>query len=84
MTVTIDDLLGLVGLQLGARRVRPDDRLIEDLGAESADVVNILALVEERYGVFVDDQRLPGIRTVGDLHDEILRMLAADGTGGMA
>jgi acyl carrier protein len=81
--VTIEDVVGLVGLQLGLRYADPDDRLIEDLGAESADVVNILAVVEERYGVSIDEQRLAHIRTLRDLHDEVLRASPPDAPGGV-
>jgi acyl carrier protein len=65
---TLDDLLRLVGLQLGARVVRPADRLVEDLAAESADLVNLLAALEETYGLALDETHLAGVHTVADLH----------------
>ena len=57
----------IVGLQLGREEVLPEHRLFEDLGAESGDFVAIVAIVEERYGIFIEEEELPAIRTVADL-----------------
>ncbi len=65
---TLEQIRRMVELQLGRRDVGPDDRIVEDLGAESADIVNIIATVEERFGIIIDETELPGIRTVSDLH----------------
>ena len=45
-----------VALQLGARTVQPGDRLIEELGAESADVLNLVATLEDRYQIEIDEE----------------------------
>ncbi len=63
----IEELTQIVEVILGTTGVRPGDRLAEDLEAESMDVVNIVADVEERYGIEIDDDQLSGVRTVGDL-----------------
>ena len=39
--MTLNDIQQLVGLQLGRMTVRPEDRLYDDLGAESMDLVNL-------------------------------------------
>ena len=67
----LDDVVKTVALVLGARNVQPDDRIVEDLGAESADVVNIIATVEEKYKIFVDEAALADVRTVKDLYDAV-------------
>ena len=69
----VTELCDLVARQLGRREVGLDDRLIEDLGAESVDLVNIVAVLEETYQVTVEEERLPLLRTVRDLADEITR-----------
>ncbi|MGD8816726.1 MAG: phosphopantetheine-binding protein [Acidobacteriota bacterium] len=66
--VRLDDVVGIVAVQLGRREISPDDRIIEDLGAESLDVVNIVAAVEDRYRIRIEEQELPDLRTVRDLH----------------
>lgn len=70
----VAQLRDLVARQLGRHEVGLDDRLIEDLGAESMDLVNIVAVVEETCRVSVDEERLPLLRTVRDLADEVTRL----------
>ena len=68
MTPTIEEIQKLVALQLGKRRVAAGDRLVEDLGAESIDLVSLVATLEDRYGVTVADEELAALRTVADVH----------------
>ena len=42
-------------------------RFIEDLSANSLDVVELLALIEGEYQITIGDGDLAGIKTVGDL-----------------
>jgi acyl carrier protein len=74
MTGNADQVRDLVAAQLGLDRVEPGDRLVEDLGAESIDIVSIVATLEETYQVSVEEERLPRLRTVQDLADEIARL----------
>ncbi len=68
MTLPIEDITTLVRLQLGLKEIAPNNRLIEELGAESADVVNIIAAIEEKYNIFIGEEELINIHTVADLH----------------
>lgn len=65
--VTIEEVSRLVGLQLGKRGVKADDRFLEDLGAESMDVVNLAAAVEDKYRIRIEESEIAGIRTPSDL-----------------
>jgi len=67
--VRLDDVRRMVAVQLGAGDVGPDDRLMEELGAESADVANLVAALEDRYGVVIDEEEIPELRTVRDLYE---------------
>ncbi|MEW5939941.1 MAG: phosphopantetheine-binding protein [Chloroflexota bacterium] len=67
-TVPFDEIRQIVKLKLGARQVDASSRLIEDLRAESMDIVRLAATVEERYGVTIKESELARIKTVGDLH----------------
>lgn len=71
MTVDLEDITKLVRLQLGKRNVQAGDRLVEDLGAESADVANIVATVEEKYGISIKEAEIARIFTPADLFDLI-------------
>lgn len=44
-----------------------ESSLIEDLGADSLDVVELCLAFEDEFGVHIDDEDLPGIRTIGDV-----------------
>jgi acyl carrier protein len=73
MAVTIDDVLSLVAVQLGRKRVAAEDRLVEDLGAESLDLVNIVAALEDLYGIDIPEEEIADLRTVADLHARVAR-----------
>jgi acyl carrier protein len=67
----MDEIITLVSLQLGIRSVNAGDRIVEDLGAESADVANIIAAVEDRFHITIDEAEIADIRTVADLYELI-------------
>jgi acyl carrier protein len=77
MTVTLEEIRNLVGRQLGTSRVAREALIVEDLGAESVDLMNIVAALEDRYGIAIDEGELPDLRTVGDLFERVRA-----GTGG--
>jgi acyl carrier protein len=57
------------GLRLEPDTVVPEARLVEDLGLDSFDLVELLTLVEE-LGVHFPDDVAVGVETVGDLYRE--------------
>ncbi len=67
--ISIEEIKKLVALQLGVRVVAEQDRLVEDLGAESADVANIVAAVEEKYHIVVKESEIAKILTPVDLFE---------------
>jgi acyl carrier protein len=67
--ISMEDIQRLVALQLGIRLVAEDARLVEDLGAESADVANIVAAVEEKYHIVVKESEIAKILTSVDLFE---------------
>lgn len=69
MSLSIDEIKNLVRIQLGVKQVKAEDRIIEDLGAESADIVNIIAALEDKYQIRIDEEEIGDIRTVADLVD---------------
>ncbi|MEI3424711.1 MAG: acyl carrier protein [Christensenellales bacterium] len=44
-----------------------ESRLIEDLKADSLDVVELIMDLEQQYGIEIPDDDLPNIHTVGDI-----------------
>ncbi len=68
----IEDVIKVVRLQLGLRDVSPEHRLMEDLGAESADVVNIVATAEEKFNISFDEAEIARVKTVRQLFELVL------------
>lgn len=67
--VVMDEIKKLVSLQLGVREVAEDSLLVEDLSAESADVANIIAALEDKYKITVKESEIAKIRTPADLFE---------------
>ena len=63
-----EEIQALVRRQLGLREVRLDDDFAADLGAVSADVINIVAALEDLYEIVIGEEELPDIRNVEQLH----------------
>ena len=48
-------------------RVSLDSIITEELGVDSLDIVEILARIEEHFGVYIPDADVIEMRTVGDV-----------------
>lgn len=73
MLITVEDVCRAVGLVLGHRAPKAGDRLEEDLGAESIDVLNIVVALEQQYDISIPEAALAGVSTVRDLHVVVLK-----------
>ncbi|HEV8629107.1 MAG TPA: acyl carrier protein [Thermoanaerobaculia bacterium] len=60
---------------------RPTDRLVEDLGAESVDVISLLFEFEERLGRRIPDAEVAQLTTVDDIVERVLAAPAAGAAG---
>ena len=65
----MEEIIKIVSLQLGTREVHEGSMLVEDLSAESADVANIVAVLEERYQVVFKESEIAKIRMPNDLYE---------------
>ncbi len=65
--VSEDQIIKMVELQLGKGDVKNNDRLVEDLGAESADIANLVAAIEEKHNIVVKESEIARIFTSADL-----------------
>lgn len=70
---TLEEITKLVGLQFGERNVAPTARLVEDLGAESADVANLVAAAESKYGIIIKESEIARIFTAQDLFELVVK-----------
>ncbi len=60
-------------LNLKADKIKLESKIVEDLGADSLDVVELLMTMEDSFGVSVSDEEAVNLKTVGD----IVKMLEA-------
>ena len=65
--MTSAEVIAIVETTLGRRGVRLEDRLIQDLGAESMDLVSLAAALEDRFGIVIPQEELPRLDRVADL-----------------
>ena len=65
--VRLDDIKKMIANQLGLNAVNEGDRIVEDLGAESSDIANIVAAVEDKYHITVSEDQIKTISTVRDV-----------------
>ncbi len=68
MPVTLEEVEALVRVQLGVRKISADDRFMEDLGAVSADIINVIATAEDRFNVSIDEADISKVRCTSDLY----------------
>ncbi len=68
MDNVFDKVRDLIVDQLGidASKVTLEASFIEDLGADSIDIVELIMALEEEFGITISDEDAQNIRTVGD------------------
>jgi acyl carrier protein len=68
MNAPLEELIEIVCLQFGAEAARAADHLQEDLQADSADILNLVVAIEDRFAITLSEEDVAGLATVGDLH----------------
>lgn len=58
-------------LNIKANEVTADKKILEDLGADSLDVVEMLMALEEEFGVNIPTEEATNLATVGDVINAI-------------
>ena len=59
--------------------LRPESSIAEDLALDSLDAVDLTVLLEEQTGVRVDPKRFIGLRTLGDIHKMVEKLVEESG-----
>ncbi len=54
-------------LKIDPATIKPESRLLEDLQADSANIMMLIMDVESELGILVDDDALMRLKTVGDV-----------------
>ncbi len=68
----------LVADQLGVDigEVTPDASILDDLGADSLDVVELVLSLEDTFDIEVSDEEVEGMRTIGDIQQCVIGHVA--------
>jgi len=53
-------------LEVDVKQITPEAKFIEDLGADSLDIVELVMALEEEFGIDIPDEDADKLRTVGD------------------
>jgi acyl carrier protein len=53
-------------LGVGEDEIKPESSFIDDLGADSLDIVELVMAMEEEFEVEIPDEEAENIKTVGD------------------
>jgi len=70
--ITEDDIKNIIKDQLSVSEVNDSDRLVDDLFADSLDIVELLLRFEDEYGVEIQEGELPGNCKVKEIVDLVL------------
>jgi acyl carrier protein len=53
-------------LEVDPKQLTPEAKFIEDLGADSLDIVELVMALEEEFGLDIPDEDADKLKTVGD------------------
>ena len=53
-------------LEVDVKQLTPEAKFIEDLGADSLDIVELVMALEEEFGLDIPDEEADKLKTVGD------------------
>jgi len=70
---TYDRLKKIIVEQLGVDEadVKPEASFVDDLNADSLDLVELIMSLEEEFGMEISDQEAEKIKTVGDAQEYV-------------
>ena len=80
--MTIEMLAEMIARQMGIspEQIGEDSSITEDLGADSLDIVEMLAALEDACGICIPDEDAVNLRTVGDVAAYVSRFDGAEQT----
>lgn len=55
------------GLGIDESKIVPDAKLVEDLGADSLDVVDLIAAAQDEFDIEIKDEDIEEIKTIEDI-----------------
>ena len=73
----IEKIIGLLAKQfrIDVSTIDEDTNIVEDLGADSLEIVDMLMAIEENFGITVSDEEALTLKTVKDVAEFIERKI---------
>lgn len=67
--MSIDKVTKLLAEQLNIdpKTIKPTSKIVEDLGADSLDMIEMLMSLEDEFGISVPDDQVASLKTVKDI-----------------
>lgn len=67
--MTIDKVKEMLANQLNVEvdKINENSKIVDDLGADSLDMIEMLMALEEQFNISVPDDKAEGLKTVGDI-----------------
>ena len=71
-------ICSLIAEQLGVdiAEIVPNARILDDLGADSLDVVELVMSLEDTFDIEVPDEEVEGMRTIADIQQYVIAHVA--------
>lgn len=71
--VVLDKIKEIVAEQLdvSAEKVTPEASFVDDLGADSLDLTELIMAMEDEFGMEIDDEEAQKLRTVQEVIDYV-------------
>ena len=66
-------------LKVNENEIKPESEFVKDLGAESIQSIELVALFEEEFDIEMDEQVALAVKTVGDAVEFIKKVIDEDG-----
>ncbi|MBQ9792876.1 MAG: acyl carrier protein [Clostridia bacterium] len=78
--MTIDKVKEMLANQLNieVNKINENSKIVEDLGADSLDMIEMLMALEEEFNISVPDDKAEGLKTVGDIANFIDETVGTD------
>ena len=61
-------------LKVNPAEIKPESRLMEDLKADSANIMVLIMDMEDKFGITVEDDQIMKLKTVGDVVNYIAKV----------
>lgn len=71
-----DHIIRVIGNILGVADPLPENRLVEDIGADSLDVIELVLELEEEFAIQISDEEGDALKTVADVTALVNRLVA--------